>query len=58
MVVEFVGRGAHEGALKSAAGDIPATGRRVEIPFREVHGVRDGKLASTRSYFDGVVMLA
>ena len=58
VVVEFVGRGTHEDTLRSAAGDIPVTGRRVEIPFCEVHEVRDGKLASTRSYFDLAGMLA
>ena len=57
VVVEFVGRGTHGGTLRSAAGEIPATGRRVEIPFCEVHGVRDGELVSTRSYFDLAGML-
>jgi steroid delta-isomerase-like uncharacterized protein len=58
VVVEFVGRGTHEGTLRSAAGDIPATGRRVEIPSCEVQQVRDGKLPSTCSYFDLAGMLA
>jgi steroid delta-isomerase-like uncharacterized protein len=57
VVVEFVGRGTHGGPLQSPAGEIPATGRRVEIPFCDVHELRDGKIARQRTYFDTATML-
>lgn len=57
-VIEFVGRGTHEGVLKSPAGEIPATGRRIEVSFCEVYRIRDGKLAGGAIYFDLVTMMA
>ena len=51
-VVEFTGRGVHTGPLQTPAGEIPATGKRVELQFCEVHQARGGKLSSGRSYFD------
>lgn len=57
-VVEFVGRGTHEGTLRSFDGEVPPTGRPVEIRFCEVHRISDGKIFITRSYFDLAGMLA
>ncbi len=57
-VVEYVGRGTHEGTFRGPAGEIPPTGRHVELLFREIHCFRDGKIFSTRSYFDVAGMMA
>lgn len=57
-VVEFVGRGTHEGPLKSPAGEIPATNRSVEVRFCEVYRIRDGKISSGHTYFDLATMMA
>jgi steroid delta-isomerase-like uncharacterized protein len=57
VVVEFVGRGTHGGPLVGPAGTIEATGRSVEIPFCDVHDLRDGKIVRARNYFDVVTMM-
>jgi steroid delta-isomerase-like uncharacterized protein len=57
VIVEHVGRGTHDGPLATPAGDIPATGRLVEVPFCEVFELRDGKITSSRTYFDVAMML-
>lgn len=51
-IVEFVGRGTHDGPLRSPGGDIPATGRSLETRFCEVFDMRDGRITGARSYFD------
>ena len=58
VIVECVGRGTHNGTLKSPAGDIPATGRRVELPFVDCHRLRNGKITESRIYFDTGSMMA
>lgn len=52
VVVEYTSRSAHEGTLRSFAGDIPSTGRPVEMRFCDAHHVEDGKISRSRSYFD------
>lgn len=51
-VVEFVGRGTHDGPMATPDGEIPPTGRRIETRFCEVFEARDGKLVRGRIYFD------
>jgi steroid delta-isomerase-like uncharacterized protein len=58
VVAEFTGRGTHTGPLRTPAGEIPATHRRVELPFIEVFRIRNGKVVESRSYFDVASMLA
>lgn len=57
VAVEFVGRGTNTGPLITPAGEIPATGRAVEVPFCDVHEIRNGKIVAGRSYFDLATML-
>ena len=57
-VVEFTGRGTHDGTLKSPAGEIPPTGRFVENRFCEVAHIKDGKISSSRTYLDVAGMMA
>ena len=57
VVVEFRGRGTHTGPLASPAGEIPATGKSVDIPFCDVYQVKGGKLSSLHAYFDSATML-
>lgn len=57
MVVEFMGRGTHTGPLHTPTGDVPATGRRVDLPFCDVHRIEDGKITNGRSYFDLATMM-
>ena len=56
-VVEFVGRGTNTGPLATPQGEIPATGRAIEIPFCDVHRIEDGKITNGRSYFDMATMM-
>ncbi len=56
-MVDYIGRGAHEGTLRSSAGGIPPTGRPVEMRFCDVHHIWDGKISRTHSYFDLAGML-
>lgn len=55
--VEYTGRGVHSGPLRSPAGEIPATGKRVELQFCDVFSIRDGKLAGGRTFFDMATMM-
>lgn len=52
-VLEFTGRGTHDGELEGIA----PTGRSVEIPVCNVVEIADGKILREREYFDATVML-
>jgi len=58
VVVEFTGRGTHTGTLATPAGPIPATGRAVTLQLCDVLKIRDGKVASQRTYFDSASLLS
>jgi predicted ester cyclase len=51
-VVEIIGRGTHNGPLKSPNGDVAATGRRVELHLAEFFEFRNDKIVGMRYYFD------
>lgn len=51
-IVEYIGRGTHDGTLTSPAGEVPPTGRSLETRHCEVFDMRDGKITGARSYFD------
>ena len=52
-VLELIARGTHTGPL----GDVPATGRAVEVVACNVVEVRDGRILREREYFDtGAIM--
>lgn len=56
-VIEFVGRGTQTGPLQGPAGDIPPTGRPVEIHFVSVNEFQQGKVARARLYFDALGLM-
>lgn len=56
-VVEFVGRGTHDGTLRSPAGEVPPTGRSTEIRFCEVLRLENGKISRSRTYLDLATMM-
>ena len=58
VVAECIGRGTHTGALTGPAGDIPATGRHVELQFVEFYRFSNGKITEGRMYFDAATMMA
>lgn len=55
-IAEFTGRGTHTGALRGPTGELPPTGRRLEMSCVEAYLFRDGKLAEGRIYFDAFSM--
>lgn len=57
VVLEVTWRGTHTGALRMPGGDIPATGRRIEMRACQIVDVADGKAQGIRQYFDMATML-
>lgn len=57
VVIEFIGRGTHQGTFSAFGRKIPATNKRVEMAFCEVSQIKDGKLVGSHLYFDLVTML-
>ena len=53
-VIEFIGRGTHTGTLHGPAGDIPATGRKVEFRLCDVLGIKHEKFVSLHQYYDAL----
>jgi steroid delta-isomerase-like uncharacterized protein len=57
VATEHVGKFTHTGPLLSPAGEVPPTGRRVELRFAEIYKVKEGKLTEMRAYYDSATML-
>ena len=51
-VCEFRGTGTHTGTFRTPAGDVPATGRSVDVQFCDVMTIRDGRIAEIHTYYD------
>jgi steroid delta-isomerase-like uncharacterized protein len=49
--------GTHTGTLRTPTGDIPATGRRVDVRYTGVHAVAGDRITSMHLYFDQAEML-
>ncbi len=49
--------GTHTGTVQTPAGEMPATGRRIDSPFVQVFEVRDGKVTRIWAYGDRLLML-
>lgn len=59
VVTEFIGRGTQTGPLVALGGQqIPATGRRVAVPFCQIARVSGGRIVSAHVYYDLSTMLA
>jgi steroid delta-isomerase-like uncharacterized protein len=56
-VLENTVRGTHDGPFATPEGEIPPTGRRVELDFCTIVGVENGKIARGRHYFDAATMM-
>jgi limonene-1,2-epoxide hydrolase len=57
-VHEGRGIGTHTGTLRGPAGEIPATGRAVDMPFTGIYECDEGKITSYHMYFDQVDLLS
>jgi steroid delta-isomerase-like uncharacterized protein len=49
--------GTHTGPMSSPMGEIPATGRSIDLPFTTVFQVEGGKLTAHRAYWDNTSMM-
>src|SRR4030088_2058250 len=57
VATEHIGRGTHDGPLMTHAGEVPPTGRSVELKVAEFFELRKGKVQRMRAYFDqGAIM--
>ena len=57
VVAEGVLIGTNTGTMVGPRGPIPATGRRVELPFCDIWKVRNGRIIENRIYYDQVTFL-
>jgi len=57
VVAEGVFIGTNSGMMVGPRGPIPATGRRVELPFCDIWKVRNGRIVENRIYYDQVTFL-
>ncbi len=49
--------GTHTGVLRTPQGDVPPTGRRVELPYMRIMEVDAGEAVSEHLYFDQLALL-
>jgi steroid delta-isomerase-like uncharacterized protein len=54
--VELSFVGTHQGTLSSPRGDVPATGKKVNVPACDVITLKNGKIQSLNCYMDGLVL--
>ncbi len=50
-------RGTHSGPLAGPGGEIPPTGRAVDLRFCEVYAIWNGKIASFHNYADSATLM-
>jgi steroid delta-isomerase-like uncharacterized protein len=58
VISEGTYSGTHTATLRSPNGDIPATGKRMDLHYADVMRVRDGKVFYHAVYFDSAEMMA
>lgn len=57
VVAEFSGRGTHTGPLRTPKGDLPPSGKKVDLKICDVIRIRDGKSYGSHVYFDMLSVL-
>jgi steroid delta-isomerase-like uncharacterized protein len=57
VVSEFTLRGTHDGPLRTPTGEIPPTGREIQLEVVEVIGVRNDKIAWIRNYSESTTLM-
>lgn len=57
VILEVTWRGTHSGPLRTPTGDIPATGKKIEMRACQVVDIADGKARGIRQYFDMATMM-
>ena len=56
-ILEAVFEGTHTGTLNAPSGPIPATGRKVSVPFVTTSRIKDGRYKTFHLYFDQVDLM-
>jgi len=56
-VAECVGRGTHSGPMQTPMGEVPPTGKEMELHFCSLIKVRDGKIVEGRDYYDAMTVV-
>ena len=57
VATEHHGTATHTGPLRTPGGEIPPTGRTLDLWFSENYQLRDGELVRMRVYYDGAAVL-
>lgn len=57
IAVEGILSGTHRGPMQTAAGELPPTGKRIELPFADVFEIQDGRVKAHRVYYDQLTFL-
>ena len=58
VILELSWRGTQTGPLVTKSGEVPATGKSIDMRAVQVVEVQDGKAASIRQYFDMATMMS
>jgi steroid delta-isomerase-like uncharacterized protein len=58
VILELTWRGNHTGLLKTPTGEIPATGKPMQMRACQIIEVADGKTQRIRQYFDMATLMA
>jgi steroid delta-isomerase-like uncharacterized protein len=56
-VAEAVGRGTHSAPMQTPMGEVPATGKHLELHFCSLIKVQDGKITEGRDYYDVMTVM-
>jgi steroid delta-isomerase-like uncharacterized protein len=56
-VAECVGRGTHSGPMQTPMGEVPPTGKDMELHFCSLIKVRDGRIVEGRDYYDSMTIV-
>jgi steroid delta-isomerase-like uncharacterized protein len=56
-IAECVGRGTNSGPMQTPMGEVPATGKDMELHFCSLIKVRDGKIVEGRDYYDAMTIV-
>ena len=57
VILELTWRGRHTGPFRTAAGEIPATGKPIEFRACQIVDVAEGKTQHIRQYFDMATLM-
>jgi steroid delta-isomerase-like uncharacterized protein len=57
VVLELTWRGKHTGPMQTPGGEVPATGKSIELRACQIIEIEGGKAKSMRHYFDMMTMM-